>query len=309
MVGEGTPAIGAGRARKEVVLLYKSAIGVVPLRPLPSALRNLARSQTAGQNGLLRSSFPGLMTNSFGTSPLHAAFAVPVPAHVLRKVNARAALFNLPEPSSSLLAECFRQFGIETVPVSDADSERLHKQKFDACVLPLGDSVGHIIELARSSPSNSRLVIYGLGGSAQDAMRYSKHCINAMFHEPLERSATLKLMRSTRPLVLHEFRRYARIPVMTDVTVVAADSSRFLVTSQEISAGGMSMRGTAKLEPGQLVEEVSGLRKCKAFGWMRLATPSRRDAACRVSLSHTRPSFSQHLRPRTEALFAPFRLK
>jgi hypothetical protein len=194
------------------------------------------------------------MTNSFGTSPVHAAFAVPVPAHVLRKVNARAALFNLPEPSSSLLAECFRQFGIETVPVSDADSERLHKQKFDACVLPLGDSVGHIIELARSSPSNSRLVIYGLGGSAQDAMRYSKHCINAMFHEPLERSATLKLMRSTRPLVLHEFRRYARIPVMTDVTVVAADSSRFLVTSQEISAGGMSMKGTAKLEPGQLVE-------------------------------------------------------
>ena len=195
------------------------------------------------------------MTNSFGTSPIHAAYAAPASAaHILRKTNARAALFNLPEPSSSLLAECFRQFGIEAVPVSDADSQRLHTQKFDACVLPLGGSVGHIIELARSSPSNSRLVIYGLGGSAQDAMRYSKHCINAMFHEPLERSATLKLMRSTRPLVLHEFRRYVRIPVMTDVTVVAADSSRFLVTSQEISAGGMSMKGSAKLEPGQLVE-------------------------------------------------------
>jgi len=194
------------------------------------------------------------MTNSFATSPIHAAFAAPVAAHVLRKVNARAALFNLPEPSSSLLAECFRQFGIEAVPVLDADSQRLHTQKFDACVLPLGGSVGHIIELARSSPSNSRLVIYGLGGSAQDAMRYSKHCINAMFHEPLERSATLKLLRSTRPLVLHEFRRYVRIPVMTDVTVVAADSSRFLVTSQEISAGGMSLKGTTKLEPGQLVE-------------------------------------------------------
>ena len=195
------------------------------------------------------------MTNILGTSPI----LTPAPAHILRKVNARAALFNLPEPSHSLLAECFRQFGIETVPVSDADSERLHKQKFDACVLPLGDSVGHIIELARSSPSNSRLApgqrleLLSLA-SAQDAMRYSKHCINAMFHEPLERSATLKLMRSTRPLVLHEFRRYVRIPVMTDVTVLAADNSRFLVTSQEISAGGMSLKGTAKLEPGQLVE-------------------------------------------------------
>ncbi len=188
------------------------------------------------------------MTNSFGTFP------APVPAHVLRKVNARVALYNLPKTSSSLLTECFRQFGIETVPISDADQECLLREKFDACVLPLGESVGHIIEKARSSASNSRLVIYGLGGTAQDAMRYSKHCINAIFHEPLERSATLKLMRSTRPLVLHEFRRYVRIPIITDVTVVAADSSRFLVTSQEISAGGMSVKGTANLEPGQLVE-------------------------------------------------------
>ncbi len=188
------------------------------------------------------------MINSFGTSP------TPVPAHILRKVNARAVLFNLPETSSSLLTECFRQFGIETLPVADADPERLHRQKFEACVLPLGEPVGNIIELARSSASNSRLVIYGLGGTAQDAMRYSKYCINAVFHEPLERSATLKLMRSTRPLVLHEFRRYVRIPVMTEVSVVAADSSRLLVTSQEISAGGMSLKGTAHLEPGQLVE-------------------------------------------------------
>src|SRR5882672_5847097 len=192
----------------------------------------------------------GLMKQTFGTSLASA----PVPAHILRKVNAQVALFNLREPSASLLTECFRQFGIATVPISDADRDRLHRQKFDACVLPMGEEVGDIIERARSSASNSRLVIYGLGGTAQDALRYSKHCINAMFHEPLERSATLKLMRSTRPLVLHEFRRYVRIPVMTDVTVVAADSSRFLVTSQEISAGGMSMKGIAKLEPGQLVE-------------------------------------------------------
>jgi hypothetical protein len=189
------------------------------------------------------------MKQTFGTSPAASA-----PAHVLRKVNAQVALYNLPTTSAGLLTECFRQFGIEAVPISDDDPDRLHRQKFDACVLPMGESVGHIIERARASASNSRLVIYGLGGSAQDALRYSKHCINAFFHEPLERSATLKLMRSTRPLVLHEFRRYVRIPVMTEVAVVAADSSRLVVTSQEISAGGMSLKGTATLEPGQLVE-------------------------------------------------------
>ena len=188
------------------------------------------------------------MKNTFGASP------APVPAHVLRKVNAQVALYNLPQATATMLAECFRQFGIETVPISDADQDRLHRQKFDACVLPMGESVGHIIERARSSASNSRLVIYGVGGTSQDALRYSKHCINAFFHEPLERSATLKLMRSTRPLVLHEFRRYARIPVMTEVAVVLGDNSKVIVTSQEISAGGMSVKGTATLDVGQLVE-------------------------------------------------------
>lgn len=188
------------------------------------------------------------MTNPFATS------LAPVPVHSHRKNNARVALFNLPETATSLLPECFRQFGIETIPVSDADAERLHREKFDACVLPLEESVGGIIELARGSASNSRIVIYGLGGSAQDALRYSKYCINAVFHEPLERSAALKLVRSTRALVLHEFRRYVRIPVMTEVSVVAADGARLVVTSQEISSGGMSLKGTAQLDQGQLVE-------------------------------------------------------
>lgn len=188
------------------------------------------------------------MTNPFATS------LAPVPVHNHRKNNARVALFNLPETATSMLPECFRQFGIETIPVSDADAERLHREKFDACVLPLEEPVGGIIELARGSASNSRIVIYGLGGSAQDALRYSKYCINAVFHEPLERSAALKLVRSTRALVLHEFRRYVRIPVMTEVSVVAADGARMVVTSQEISSGGMSLKGTAQLDQGQLVE-------------------------------------------------------
>jgi hypothetical protein len=183
-----------------------------------------------------------------------ATSLAPAAQHTPRRTNARVALFNLPQNSSSLLTECFRQFGIETLPISEAEKERLRREKFDGCVLPLEKQVGSTIELARGSASNSRLVIYGLGGSAHDALRYSKYCINAVFHEPLERSAATKLVRATRPLVLHEFRRYVRVPLMTDVSVVAGDGSRFAVTSQDISSGGMSLKGTANLEPGQLVE-------------------------------------------------------
>jgi hypothetical protein len=177
-------------------------------------------------------------------------------------------LFDLASTASSLLTDCFRQYGIETVVIPGEDAERLGREKFDACVLPLDADVGAIIELARSSASNSRIVIYGLGGSAQDALRYSKYCINAVFHEPLERSAALKLVRSTRPLVLHEFRRYVRIPVMTEVSIVTADGSRLSVTSQEISSGGMSLKGTHTLDPGSLVEVSFSLLTLPRI-WMR----------------------------------------
>jgi hypothetical protein len=185
------------------------------------------------------------MRNTFAPAPA----ALPA-----RRTVARAALFDLPPAALSLLTDCFRQFGIETVPIAGEDADRLRRDKFEACVLPLGPSAGTIIELARSSASNSRLVIYGLGGSAQEALRYSKYCLNAVFQEPLERAAALKLVRSTRMLVLHEFRRYVRIPVMTEVSLVAQDGGRFAVTSLEISSGGMSLKGTSHLEPGQPVE-------------------------------------------------------
>jgi len=176
----------------------------------------------------------------------------PIPAH--RKSVARVALFDLPAASAQLVTECFRQSGIETVLIPREQADRLQREKFEACVLPLGDRAGSIIELARGSASNARIIIYGLGGSAQDAMRYSKLCLNAVFHEPLERSAAVKLVRSTRMLVLHEFRRYVRVPVMTEVGIVMADGGRITATSQEISSGGMSLKGHHVPELASLVE-------------------------------------------------------
>lgn len=180
--------------------------------------------------------------------------AVLAPPPVHRKTSARVALFDLPEASAQLINECFRQYGIDTIPIQREQAERLKREKFEACVLTLDEAAGSIIELARASASNSRIIIFGLGGTAQDAMRYSKLCLNAVFHEPLERSTAMKLVRSTRNLVLHEFRRYVRVPVMTEVGVVMNDGARITATSQEISTGGMSLRGNHIPELGTPVE-------------------------------------------------------
>jgi len=175
------------------------------------------------------------------------------PTLLTRKAAVRAALVGLDKPSTAIFAECFRQFAIEAVPMGTEAAERLQKEKFEACVLNLSDGAEAVMEAARGSRSNSRCVIYGVGGTAQNAMRFSKYGINAMFHEPLERPAMLKLIRSTKLLVLHEFRRYVRIPVITEVSIIG-DGRRISATSIELSSGGMSIKSAEDFSVGSNVE-------------------------------------------------------
>jgi PilZ domain len=190
-----------------------------------------------------------VMDKSQGT-----ALSLVPPIVPARKTSALVALIDTREPARSILADCFRQFGIETALVAGDAVNHLKTSKFDGCVLKLGPQAEDLLQIVRSSASNCRMVIYGLGGSVQEAMRFSKYGINAVFDEPLERSAALKLVHATRMLVLHEFHRYVRIPVITEVSGVTAENRQFTVTSSEISSGGMSLRGAQPLSPGQALE-------------------------------------------------------
>jgi hypothetical protein len=167
---------------------------------------------------------------------------------------------------------------METVVMAGEVAERLKREKFEACVVNLASGAEGVMDAARTSPSNSHMMIYGLGGSAQDAMRFSKYGINAVFHEPLERAPALKLVRATHMLVLHEFRRYVRIPVITEVSVVTADCRRFTATSQEISSGGMSLQSAEVISQGQGVEISFALLTLPRI-WVRSTVSWRKPAS------------------------------
>jgi hypothetical protein len=171
-----------------------------------------------------------------------------------RKASARVALVDLKEPARSLLADCFKQFGIEALVLTGSVAERMKKEKLEACVVQLTPDALPVMEAVRTSASNNRMVIYGLGGSAQEAMKFSKYGVNAVFHEPLERQAALKLVRATQMLVLHEFRRYIRIPIITEIAMVTSDNRRFTATSKEISTGGMSVKSPEEVTIGTALE-------------------------------------------------------
>jgi len=178
---------------------------------------------------------------------------LPPLAPIIRKTAARVALVGLTETHLAVLAESFRQFGIESVVLGVNAAERLNKEKFEACVLGLAPGAEQLIEAARSSRSNSRCVIYGVGGNAKDSLRLAKYGINAMFHEPLERPTALKLIRATRLLVVHEYRRYTRVPIVTEVNLVG-DGRRAAASSIEMSCGGMSVKSSEEFSIGTHVE-------------------------------------------------------
>lgn len=186
---------------------------------------------------------------------MESAFGIALaPIPQTKKAAARIAMVDLKDTTRAILTECFKQFGVQAVILSANAAERLKKEKFEACVVKLGPGAQAVMEAARTSSSNSRMVIYGLGGSAQEAMRYSKYGINAIFQEPLERSAALKLVRATNMLVLHEFRRYVRIPVVTEVAVQVGEGKKITATTLEVSSGGMSIKYADEIRPGQAVE-------------------------------------------------------
>ncbi len=176
-----------------------------------------------------------------------------------RRIVARVLLAGLDEPTSAILRDCFKQFGIQTVSSNGDTERRLQKEKFEACVVQLGRADAEsVLSAARNSASNSRIVIYGISRDIQEAMRFSKLGINAVIDHPVDRQSALKVVRSTHLLVVHELRRYVRLPVVTEVNVDHPQGS-FRANSVEISAGGMSMKTAIRLAKEQPVEVTFSL--------------------------------------------------
>ncbi|HWR34885.1 MAG TPA: PilZ domain-containing protein [Clostridia bacterium] len=177
------------------------------------------------------------------------------------RIAARVALVGLDEPTTALLRECFRQFGIDSVEISlDQAIERIHKEKMEACVVCLDENAGNILTTIRKSPSNHRMVIYGICASAQQSLRFSQYGVNAIINDPVERQNALRVVRATHLLVLHELRRYIRIPIVSELRVVH-DTVHTRATLQEISGGGLSAETMHSFKIGDPCEVTLNLPK------------------------------------------------
>ena len=171
-------------------------------------------------------------------------------------------MVNLDEATSSILRDSFRQFRITAVDIVSEDGTWLSKEKFDAGVVRLEAGCETLLEAMRSSPRNRNMVIYGVLMPGQDLRQVSKYGINVMLTHPLDRQSALKVVRSTHLLVLHEFRRYVRVPVITEVQL-EVERAKYAATSVELSGGGMSMTSKSNFKIGQAAEVIFTLPNSK----------------------------------------------
>jgi hypothetical protein len=170
------------------------------------------------------------------------------------------ALVGLDEATSAVLAECFHQFGVITLKVAKDEVGRFDTEKFDACVLHLDDHAERVLSTARNSPVNFRMVVYGLGSGQKPNPGLLRYGINVMLEEPVEKRTALRAVRATYLLIVHEFRRYVRIPLVTPVKLLF-EGRAVSGTSEELSGGGMSIFAN-RLPPGLNVEVEFAMPNC-----------------------------------------------
>jgi ActR/RegA family two-component response regulator len=165
------------------------------------------------------------------------------------------ALIGLDDPSAAVLAGCFHQFGIDTFSLAGGQAERMYTDRFDATALYLDESAERVLEIIRAVPANFRMVVYGLAKTTAQALRFVRYGINAIIKEPVEEQDVLRAIQATHLLVVHEFRKYIRVPLITTVEV-QAEGRKLMAMGEELSSGGMSLQLGSKLLPGLLVELV-----------------------------------------------------
>ena len=180
----------------------------------------------------------------------------------LKKAAARAALIHVDSATTPILRDCFKQFGIEAHAVDDP--QRLHKEKFDACVITLNEHAESFLKEARESRSNRRIVVFAICGSVGEAIRYSKYGINVLLEKPIDRQAALRAVRATHLLIINEFRRYVRIPIVVKVEAVAG-LQHISGSTEEVSGGGMSLRYKGKLAIGDELQATFDLPDAPAI--------------------------------------------
>jgi hypothetical protein len=168
------------------------------------------------------------------------AGAVAIPSRSKSKRSPVLALVELDSLSKEAMRKAFGECNVNAIEVGSDFASRVMREKFEGCALRLDERAPSILRAIRSSPSNRRMIVYGIAPENLDVRPFSGYGVNAVLDLPIDRTAAVRTARSTCALLLQELRRYVRIPLVIDVTIDCG-GTQLRGTSREISGGGMSV--------------------------------------------------------------------
>ncbi|HEV2021455.1 MAG TPA: PilZ domain-containing protein [Terriglobales bacterium] len=152
-----------------------------------------------------------------------------------------ALLIHLEKDEAELLGGVFRQFSIASETVSGDVAKLVNQKKFEACVLRLDEGAERTLQTLRDSARNRNVPILGICSSTPQALRFSKYGINALLRDPLERQDAMRGVRSAHLLIIHELRRYIRVPIVLECVMDLMGGGKVAGLTRDLSYGGMSV--------------------------------------------------------------------
>lgn len=159
-----------------------------------------------------------------------------------------------------LMREIFTLHGISIRPVNDAAevANLINQQKFDAVFMDLdlpGVDGVEFIRRIRQSSWNKRTPIVIIPERRETHNRLEAFKAGATFflEKPLDRTLFTRLLRSTQGTIAEERRRFARIPLQTQVQC-GTGGHELLGMSCNLSREGIMFQGDGTLKRGHRVK-------------------------------------------------------
>jgi len=177
-------------------------------------------------------------------------------SHTSRSVVGRSLLLTDDAIALEQLTLGLQKFAISVDACRDhvAAASLLNTRKFEAIVLDLslGERVTGILERVRVSPSNQKSITFALTGPGEDPQCGAK--CNFVIRKPVDESAMISTLRAALGLIIHDYRRYFRCPVIVPVVMSTNRYEKINCEMINISEGGLAVTTPAELDPGMAVK-------------------------------------------------------
>lgn len=167
------------------------------------------------------------------------------------------ALIGLSPENARSVSQALHQLSITATVLNGQIQQVLDDDRnFQACVVRLDPHSQPLLDAVRRYCRARHVAVLGICDAAADDGAFSQLGLNALLREPLRPQEIINAFRSLQPLMLRELRRYLRIPVVTEATLILTDGSSFSGLTRDISYGGLSLRTRSPLSPGNSAEAV-----------------------------------------------------